>query len=330
VSGAWNGWGSVVDTPCSMSFLLDCYARAGATDRFDGYFPVDGEWLEIINETNVSGASDELVAQVARLLINHDCAGPNFFCRLMEKNYSVAWCFRLLSPVLEQMGASFGGSAWQRCAVGSPEPHLLHLLQSAGRWDPALNEPDWHHECGNVEALHMLLKQFDVDWKIYGRTALFGLNRTQRDKVAHQQVTRALLDAGADPRLLVGQFSLPSLAVLEVVFERVAPQTLFPTAADLLCPQLRADGPAIVLLLLKHGYTVDEVRRIWSIQLTCCSDEREGLPCQAAGGRYSCYIEALWLAPPLHVVRSAVPQAYQGRPACCDIQCAASHSTLHG
>jgi hypothetical protein len=242
-----------------MSFLLDCYARAGAAERFRGDFD---EWFEIINKTNVFRAADEVVAQVAQLLISHRCAGPSFFHRMMDANYSAAWCCRLLSPVVEQMGASFGGSHWQLCALQSPEPHLLRLLQSVGRWDPAMNEPEWLHECGNVESLSLLLKQFDVDAKTFdSTTALFGTYRTQRDKAAHQQVTRALLDAGADPRLLRGQYSLPPLAVLAVVFERVVPQTLFPTAADLLCTRVCGyDGPAIVLLLLKHGYTVDEVR----------------------------------------------------------------------
>jgi hypothetical protein len=269
------GWGTAADTPCSMSFLLDCYARAGVTDRFDGDFPLDeDEWVEIINASNVSHASDELVIQVAQLLFNHRCAGLAFFRRTMEANGSVAWCIRLLSPVLEQMGASFGGAEWQFCAVQSPEPHLLHLLQSAGRWDAALNEPYWLHRCGNVEALSLLLKQFDVDWKFYGITPLFGTYRTQWDKTAHQQVTRALLDAGADPRLLVGYYNVPPLAVLEVVFERVVPQTLFPTAAGLLYPEAREDeGPAIVLLLLlKHGYAVDEVRSLHSLRLVF-SDE---------------------------------------------------------
>jgi hypothetical protein len=255
--------GSAVDTPCSMSLLLDCYARAHRTDQFDGSFCLDGEWLEILNEHNVSRASDELVAQVAQLLFNHDCAGPAFFLRMMRRSYSVAWCCRLLSPVLEQMGTRFGGGFWQNCAVQSPEPHLLHLLQSAGRWDPALNKPLWLRYCGNVESLSLLLKQFPVDSKFFGTTALFGDDRTQQDKVAHQQVTRALLDAGADPCLLVGLARVPPLVVLEVVFERVAPQTLFPTAADLLRPMACGyDAPAIVLLLLKHGYTVDEVRSI--------------------------------------------------------------------
>jgi hypothetical protein len=246
-------------TPCSMSFLLDCYARAGVTDRFDGHFPLDLRSLKVINESNVSRASDEVVAQVAQLLFNHRCAGPDFFHRMMDANWSAAWCCRLLSPVLEQMGANFGGSEWQFNAIRSIEPHLLHLLQSAGRWDPAMNEPHWLHFCGNVEALHMLLKQCDVDVEMEGRTALFGYFRPRWDKVAHQQVTRALLDAGADPRLLVDDM-LPSATILEVVFERVVPQTLFPTAADLLCPGTYDDeDPAFVLLLLKHGYTVDEV-----------------------------------------------------------------------
>ena len=112
----------------------------------------------------------------------------------------------------------------------------------------------------------MLLKQFDVDVNRFGRTALFGSFRTHWDRVAFDQVTRALLDAGADPHLLVGHGWLPPVAVLEVVFERMAPQTLFPTAADLLCPWACGnEGPAIVLLLLKHGYRVDEVR------CACCS-----------------------------------------------------------
>jgi hypothetical protein len=256
--------GSVVDTLCSLLLLLDCYARADAPYIFDGDFYLDmGQFrvlLHVLNETNVSSASDELVAQVARLLLNHRCAGPGSFLMLMERNHFAAWCFRLLSPVLEQMGASIGGWQWQRCAIHLPEPHLLHLLQSAGRWDPALNRPEWLHRCGNVEALFLLLKQFDVDDKLYGRTALFGFYRPQRDKIAFAQVTRALLDAGADPRWLVGHSQLPQLAVLEVVCERVVPQTLFPTAADLLCPRAWGDdGPALVSLLLKHGYTVDEV-----------------------------------------------------------------------
>jgi hypothetical protein len=253
---------SAVDTPCSMSLLLDCYARA--TGQFDGCFCVgQGKWVAILNEHNVSGASDELVAQVAQLLINHRCAGPDYFLLMIVAHESVAWCCRLLSPVVEQMGDSFGGSDWQRCAVQSLEPHLLHLLQSAGRWDPALNQPDWLHCCSNVEALSLLLKQFDVDGRFNAKTALFGDNLRGWDKIAHQQVTRALLDAGADPRLLLGHDRLPRMVVLEVVFERVVPQTLFPTAADLLCPQAHTnEGPAIVLLLLKHGYTVDEVRCI--------------------------------------------------------------------
>jgi hypothetical protein len=135
--------GSAVDTPSSMSLLLDCYARVSATDRFNGDVPLGKEWLEILNESNVSGASDELVAQVAQFLFNHDCAGPAFFLRMMRRNGSAAWCCRLLSPVVEQMGARFGTWVWQRCAVRSPEPHLLHLLQSAGRWDPALMLTRW-------------------------------------------------------------------------------------------------------------------------------------------------------------------------------------------
>ena len=112
----------------------------------------------------------------------------------------------------------------------------------------------------------MLLEQYDVDLKYHRKTALFGSRRIHLDKIAFDQVTRALLDAGADPRLLVGHGSLPRVAVLEVVFERMAPQTLFPTAADLLCPWACGnEGPAIVLLLLKHGYRVDEVR------CACCS-----------------------------------------------------------
>jgi hypothetical protein len=254
------GGSAVVDAPCSMSFLLDCYARVELC-KFGGDFPLKGVWLSLLNADNVSRASDEVVAQVARLLFNRRCAGPDIFRRMMEANYSAAWCCRLLSPVLEQMGASFGGWQWQRYAVLSPEPHLLHLLQSAGRWDPALNRPEWFPLCGNVESLSLLLKQFDVDFEMYGESSLFGISRPRRDKVAHQQVTRALLDAGADPRLLVGRASLPPAAVLEVVFERLVPQTLFPTAADLLCPKaFRDEGPAIVLLLLKHGYTVDKVR----------------------------------------------------------------------
>jgi hypothetical protein len=265
--------GSVVDTPCSMSFLLDCYARVGVTDLFDGSLYLDKARLHFFNATNVSRASDELVAQVARLLINHASGGPAFFLRMMQKNYSVAWCCRLLSPVLEQMGASFGGSEWQHCAVQSPEPQLLLVLQSVGRWDSALNRARWLHSCGNVEALHVLLKQFDVECLMFKMTALFGGYRPQHDKVAHQQVTRALLDAGADPRLLAGHPYLPPLAVLEVVFERVAPQTLFPTAADLLCPESYSDAPAIVLLLLKHGYAVDEVTS--AAVATFCSRVRE-------------------------------------------------------
>jgi hypothetical protein len=93
-------------------------------------------------------------------------------------------------------------------------------IQSSNRWAPALRL--WK------------LKQFDVDTRVSGRTALFGCERLRQDKIAHQQVTRALLDAGADPRLLVGGDELPPLAVLEEVFECVLPQTLFPSAADLL------------------------------------------------------------------------------------------------
>ena len=274
----------------------------------------------------MSSASDELVAQVAQLLFDLPCAGPAFFLRLMQLNGSVAWCCRLLSPVTDQLGASFGGSEWQFCAFRSPEPHFFHLLQSTGRWDPTLHEPNWLHYCVNVEALSMLLKQFDVDTKWTGTTALFGWYRTQHDKVAFDQVTRALLDAGADPRLLVGHGYLPPLAVLEVVFERVAPQTLFPTAADLLCPVAHEnEGPAIVLLLLKHGYSVDEVR------CTCCScrvsHDCEGLCREAAGQRLWC---GLWFVTLLCVVRSAVPQAHQGHPAWCGSLCGASHRTLHG
>ena len=116
----------------------------------------------------------------------------------------------------------------------------------------------------------MLLKQFDVNRMYGGQTALFGSYRPKRDKIAFAQVTRALLDAGADPRLLVGLSDLPPVAVLEVVFERVAPQTLFPTAADLLCPEAHEnEGPAIVLLLLKHGYSVDEVKCTRLLVLPC-------------------------------------------------------------
>ena len=213
-------------------------------------------------------ASDELVAQVAQLLFAHHCAGPAFFLKFMEANLSLAWCSRLLLPVLEQMGASIGGSDWQRCAIESPEPHLLHLLQAMGRLDPRLNEPEWLHCCGNVEALSLLLKQFDVDEKWNGMTALFGRSRTQWDRIAFDQVTCALLDAGADPHLLVGFRNLPPVAVLEVVFERVAPQALFSTAADLLCPDAHTeDGPSIVVLLVKHGYAVDEVS---CVRGRCC------------------------------------------------------------
>ena len=116
----------------------------------------------------------------------------------------------------------------------------------------------------------MLLKQFDVNRMYGGQTALFGSYRTKRDPIAFAQVTRALLDAGADPRLLVGLSDLPPVAVLEVVFERWAPQTLFPTAADLLRPMASAEeGPAIVLLLLKHGYTVDEVS-VYTLACLAC------------------------------------------------------------
>ena len=241
--------------------LLDCYARAYRT--FSWRFPLQQrtDYLEVLNETNITGASDELIAQVAQLLVNHARSGPVFFQGMLDVHKSAAWCCRLLLPVLEQVCSS-ERVALQKRAVCSPEPHLFLMLQSAHLLDPTVNRVEWLHYCGNVDALSMLLEQFEVDSCYCKQTALFGAFRYFRThQHAFNQVTHTLLNAGADPHLLVGFDHLPRVAVLEAVFKRVPPRTLFPTTADLLHPEAALhDGPALVSLLLKHRYSVDEVR----------------------------------------------------------------------
>ncbi len=52
------------------------------------------------------------------------------------------------------------------------------------------------------------------------------------------------------------------MAVLDCVFERVAPKTLFLTAADILCREPNdSDAEKVVLLLLKHHFAVSQVRK---------------------------------------------------------------------
>jgi hypothetical protein len=229
-------------------------------DSFNGVFELEKGHLAVINENNVNSASDYLVAQVAQLLLDHPRAGPEFLFSLLEESGSAAWCCRLLSPVLEQIHT---GNRYrlQFSSVYSPYPYLFHLWQSARLWDPMLNVALFLQYCGNVDALSMLLQQFDADSRYDGRAALFGLHRSPKLSAhQHKELTRALLDAGANPRLLAGVEELPRVAILEAVFERVAPCTVFPTAADMLCPLAHGfEGPAVVLLLLKHGYRVSQV-----------------------------------------------------------------------
>ncbi len=120
------------------------------------------------------------------------------------------------------------------------------------------SQPETPSIFANLDALGVLLEQFDVDTRPEETTALFGLMR----QFNLAPVTNALLDAGADPALLLCSDECPP-AVLGCVFERVGPKTLYPTAADILCRgPIHFENSKLVVLLQKHGYTISEVRHV--------------------------------------------------------------------
>ncbi len=104
-------------------------------------------------------------------------------------------------PVIGELYDRGYGLELQNAALQAPNAVLLQLLQSTGRYNPNLNNKYSLRSCGSVDALHLLLKQFPVDTLVHGRTAL-AWSRSR-------QVADALLDAGADPKLLVGHSYLP-------------------------------------------------------------------------------------------------------------------------
>jgi hypothetical protein len=177
-----------------------------------------------------------------------------------------------------------------------------------------LNDASWLHHCGNMESLSVLLQQFEVDSLDGDRTALFGRARNYNLSAhQHRRLTHALLDAGADPHLLVGQRYLPRVAALEAVFERVTPQSLFPTAADLLCPEPHLfDCADLVLLLVKHGYTVSEVRctLVFASSTQVCVRQQECLVKLQAPDNVRDVLPSrwvMWYALLLHRLIDAIP-----------------------
>jgi hypothetical protein len=109
---------------------------------------------------------------------------------------------RLLGPVIGELYDRGKGPELQACAFQARDADLLQLLQSTGRYNPTLNNKRSLHRCGNVDAVHLLLTQFPVD-------TLDSDGFTALSRSRSREVAKALLDAGADPKLLVGHRFLP-------------------------------------------------------------------------------------------------------------------------
>jgi hypothetical protein len=65
--------------PAGLLIVLDAFARA--SEEFHGVVPIggDSEDVELVMEDAVLQATDERVAELSRVLFDHEAAGPLFF-----------------------------------------------------------------------------------------------------------------------------------------------------------------------------------------------------------------------------------------------------------